>query len=127
MKMLRRSPLKKVSEKQRVKNKEKAEKSRRLHEWFIEIWKEREEFDNNGRGYVICFETGMKLYSDMYMDNSCCYSHILPKSKYPEFAMLGSNLVIVHPNCHTQYETFPEKAPKQFALKQELLNKLRNE
>jgi len=125
--MLKRSPIKKLSEKQRVKNQEKAEKSRRLHEWFIEIWKEREGFDKSGRGYVTCFETGKKLYSDYYMSNSCCYSHIIPKSKRPDLAMEDFNLQIVHPDAHAQYETFPEKAPKQFALKQELLNKLRNE
>ena len=118
--------MQKVSEKQKLKNKEKAEKSRKLHEWFLSIWDEREEIEN-GRRFVRCFETGVKLYRETYRQNSCVYSHILPKSRYEEFAMLGSNLVIVHPDAHAQYETFPEKAPKQFALKQELLNKLRNE
>lgn len=127
MKMLKRSPLKKVSEKQRVKNREKAEQTSKLHEWFLSVWDEREEQDSVGNRFVRCFETGKRLSRGYYRENSCCYSHILPKSKYPEFVMLGSNLVIVHPDAHAQYETFPEKAPKQFALKQELLNKLRNE
>jgi 5-methylcytosine-specific restriction endonuclease McrA len=124
--MLKRSPIKKISDKQRVKLKSKAEQTKKLHEWFLEVWKEREEFDSNGRGYVTCFETGKKLYSDYYMSNSCCYSHLIPKSKRPDLAMEDFNLKIVHPDCHAQYETFPEKAPKQYALRQELLNKLIN-
>jgi len=124
--MLKRSPIKKLSEKQRVKNQEKAEKSRKLHEWFLSVWDEREEMEN-GRRFVRCFETGVKLYRETYRQNSCVYSHIIPKSKRPDLATEDFNLQIVHPDAHAQYETFPEKAPKQFALKQELLNKLRNE
>lgn len=110
--MLKRSPIKKVSEKQRVKNQEKAEKSRILHEWFIQIWKEREGFDKNGRGYVTCFETGMKLYSDTYMNNSCCYHHLILKSKRPDLAFEPENLVIVTPEAHSQTHTDIDKTPK---------------
>jgi hypothetical protein len=91
-------------------------KSKIRHELFLEIWDERET-----NGYVTCFETGKKLKREIYRMNSACYSHILPKSKYPEYDLVKMNIEIVHPDAHGNYENNCEKAPNQCNRKKELL------
>lgn len=93
-----------------------------MREWFLKIWDEREEIDNNGNKFVKCFETGKRLNRDYYRLNSCCYSHLLSKSVYNQYKLCDFNLVIVHPDAHSQFETYPEKAPKQYELQKVLLN-----
>lgn len=88
------------------------------HRFFLELWDKREV-----NGYVICFETGKKLKRELYRKNMCCYSHILPKSKYPQYEFLEENVVIVHPDAHSQYERDCNKAPNQCMKKKELLEK----
>ncbi len=110
--------IKKISPKQLEKNKLKSLGTKKLHEWFLGIWDKREETDGNGNKFVTCFESGQKLFSRLYRNNSCCYSHLLPKSKWPDLAMEEENLVIVHPEWHEKMDT-----PKQTELREQLKQK----
>lgn len=105
---LKRTPIKKISEKQILKNKEKATNTRKLHEWFLSLWDK--VCDENGD--VRCFETGKLLKREYYMKNSCCYSHCFPKSTHSQFAMESWNVLIVHPDVHAQWELDRNKTPK---------------
>lgn len=39
------------------------------------------------------------------------FHHLLPKSKYPEFRHRFENIMILHPDCHSQAETDLDKVP----------------
>lgn len=110
--------IRKITEKQKEKNKLKALKTKDLHKWFLEMWDKREETDGNGNKFVTCFESGQILKRALYRTNSCCYSHLLPKSSYPDLAMIEENLVIVHPLWHEKMNT-----PKQSELREKLRKK----
>jgi hypothetical protein len=117
---MKRTKLKKFSEKGLAKRKEKTEITKKLHEFFLNLWDERELF-NGTLSYCKCEETGKILTREFYRENSCCYSHILSKSKYPELAFKKENIMIVSPDAHAQYELNPEKTPNQLKRKLELL------
>lgn len=91
-----------------------------LHIFFVDLWNEREE-----NGYIQCFETGRVMKRSRYRENWSVYSHILPKSKYPQYKFEKWNVKIVTPDAHTQYEVAPERAKKQYALRLELLEKIK--
>lgn len=91
----------------------KEKNTEELHKLFLQIWDERELKNENRIPYNLCFETSKILTREQYRENTCCYSHILPKSKYPEYAMARWNIRIVHPDAHTQYEGYAPKAPRQ--------------
>ena len=110
--------MKRVSDKQRERNKGKAGTTRLLHALFREIWDEREDFE----GACYCFETGVRLDGVRYRGNTCCYDHVLEKSKYPEYAMLRSNIVILHPDVHTRKGVNIDKLPKLKAYRDKLLS-----
>ena len=120
--------MRKVSEKQAVKNLLKKEQAEKMRAFFLSLWDKQEKtfILTNGTevSYVTCFESNTPLLRHMYRENSCCYSHILPKSIYPQYAFEEWNVKIVHPDDHAQYESFAEKAPKQWALKQQLLKQI---
>lgn len=118
-------PLRKYSAKGLIKKKEKTEKTKLMHQFFLELWDERELF-NGEIFYCKCEETGKMLTRQFYRGNSCCYSHILAKSTYPELAFMKENIMIVCPDAHAQYEANPEKTPKQLQRKKELLELLKN-
>lgn len=111
--------IRKVSEKQRQKNKEKAERTRRMHAWFREIWDEREDEG----GYCYCFETGRPLHGSTYRSNTCCYDHVLEKNEaaYPQYAFTKKNIIIVHPDTHNQKGMDIEKTPRIKAYRDKLL------
>lgn len=87
-----------------------------LQLFYVDLWDEREE-----NGYIQCFETGDWMSRKKYRENWSVYSHILPKSKYPQYKLSKWNVKIVTPTAHTQFEQFAEKAPKQYKLSKELL------
>jgi len=119
--------IKKVSEKQKVKKELKKEQSRLRHEMFLEIWDER-ELEENGVRFVRCFETNRVMLRDWYMENSCCYSHTLPKNKYPQYDLCKWNVEIILPDVHANWEMNQDKFPKLKARYEELLQKhLNNE
>lgn len=108
--------IRKVSEKQRKRNIEKAKNTEQLHKLFKEIWDSSE--DEAGNCY--CFESGRVLPGYIYRSNTCCYHHLLPKSKYPQYEMDKENIVILDPDIHTQVEVNIEKCPKVKRLLDEL-------
>lgn len=135
--MIKRTPLKrksysikKVSEKQKVKNELKKEQVEKRHQMFLEIWDEREETDSAGNKFVRCFETGKRMSREFYRENTCVYHHILEKSdsKFPQYDLVKDNIVILHFDVHNQVHTNIDKTPKVKAKYQELLQKhLNNE
>lgn len=120
---LKLNPPKKIqykSAKQKVKDVAKAERTKDLHEWFLTIWDGRRKSDERGF-YVECFESGEKLYEQYYKHNTCCYHHLIEKSKYPEYEFDSQNLIIIHPDIHTLTHSNIDKTPKI----KEKLNELR--
>lgn len=93
-------PIKKVSEKGKVKKEQKKEYTKKQFEFFLEIWKEREH---------ICFETGAYLGKEPL---STMFHHCLFKSSHPQFALLKENIVLLHPDVHSQVHTDSSKTPK---------------
>lgn len=120
------TPIKKISEKGKRKKQEKIAKTKILHEWFLELWDSRQLF-NGSIFYCRCEECGKMLTRQFYRGNSCCFSHILAKSSFPELALWDKNLMIVCPDCHALYESGSEKAVNQRERKKELLIKLKEE
>lgn len=102
--------MRKVSEKQRAKNRDKTARTEQLHRLFREIWDERE--DEAGNCY--CFESGRILPGYIYRGNTCCYDHVLEKNEraYPQYAMVKKNIIIVHPEVHQQKGKNIDKCPK---------------
>lgn len=100
--------IRKVSKKQKIKNEEKKLKTIALHKLFLEIWDERE--DPSGSCY--CFETGQELKGSIFRQNTCCYDHVLEKSKYPEYEFLKSNIIILHPDVHNSKGNNIDSTPK---------------
>lgn len=112
--------MKKVSDKQREKNKQKTEETIAMHRLFKEIWDEREDES----GYCYCFETGRAMHGSIFRSNSACYDHVLEKSKqaYPQYKMEKKNIIIVHPEVHAQKGNDIEKCPKIKRYRDELLS-----
>jgi hypothetical protein len=102
--------MRRVSPKKREANKLKAEETQRMHNWFREIWDEREDEE----GYCYCFETGTPMHGSRYRSNTCCYDHVLEKtdSQYPEYKFVKKNIVIILPEVHTLKGSNIDKTPK---------------
>lgn len=116
------NPLKsvnKITERQKEKNIIKKETTKKLHQFFLDLWDERA--DRNG--CVRCFETDIYMSYTIYKENSICYSHQLPKSKYPEYALDKNNILIVLPNVHANWEASQESCPKMLEYTKKLKKK----
>lgn len=111
--------IKKVSIQQKEKNVIKKETTKKLHKFFLDLWDERA--DKNG--CVRCFETDIYMSYTIYKENSICYSHQLPKSKYPEYALDKNNILIVLPNVHANWEASQESCPKMLEYTKKLKKK----
>lgn len=105
---------------------QKKQKTEEMHNFFLELWDEREEMDAMGRRYVVCFETGKKLYREVYRMNSCCYHHLILKSKRPDLALMEENIVIIHPSVHAQVHSDIDKTPKVKELTNLIKEKFEN-
>lgn len=116
---LNANPPKKIqykSAKQKIKDVNKAQRTKNLHNWFLEVWDKRREKDELGY-FVRCFESEQKLYENYYKFNTCCYHHLIEKSTHPEYEFEEENLVIIHPDIHTLTHHNIDKTPK---IKQKL-------
>ncbi len=118
-KVVSRKLIAKVSDKQKIKNEIKKEKTKELHEWFLKIWDATED----AGGYCYCFETGTRMHRSIYRTNTCCYHHPLEKAKYPQYATEEWNILIVLPTIHTQAHSNIDKTPRIKIYTQELKNK----
>ena len=87
-----------------------------MHEWFMYLFQQRAD----GHGFVKCFECGRNMHMSTYIGNTVCYSHLLEKAKYPQYAGDPENVVIVHPDCHNLYTMKPKEAKNQYKAMQEL-------
>lgn len=111
--------MRKISEKQKERNENKAKETKEMHQFFREIWDEREDEG----GYCYCFETGRAMHGSTYRSDTRCYDHVLEKGKasYPEYRMVKENIVIIHPNVHAQKGVNIDKCPKLKAYREKLL------
>lgn len=101
---------------------DKQKRTKELHQFFKKVWDKREDEDGN----CYCYETGRQLPFSHFRQNTCCYSHCFPKSKYPELEFEESNILIVHPDIHAQWESNPDKTPKMKKYFENLKEKLGN-
>lgn len=111
---LRLNPSKKIaykSAKQKIKDVEKKERTEKLHRWFLELFDKHCLEDENGK-YVICFESGKKLYEKYYKYNTSIYHHILEKNRYLEYEFEEWNIVFLSPEIHDQVHKNIDKTPK---------------
>lgn len=117
---MKRKFIKKISEKQREKNRIKAEKTAILHELFRKIWDEREDSE----GYCYCFETGQAMHGSQYRSNTACYDHVLEKNvaAFPQYAFTKKNIIIVHPDVHQQKGSDIDKVPRIKKYREYLLS-----
>lgn len=76
-------------------------------QFYDEVWNEREH---------VCFETGRPLEAI----NLLLFHHILPKAKYPQYRYEKWNIVLLHPDSHSQVETFIGRCPRVQALTEHL-------
>ncbi len=83
-----------------------------MHLWFAYLFEQR----MNTNGFVQCFECNKPLHESQYKDLSMCYSHILSKKLFPQFAGEAWNVQICCPDCHTLYSMRPTKATNQYNL-----------
>lgn len=111
--------IKKYSEKGLEKKKLKTETTKKLHQWFLDLWDKRA--DKNGN--VRCFETDITMSHTIYKENICCYSHQIPKSKRPDLAFKEDNLLIVLPDVHASWEANQENCPKMYEYTKKLKKK----
>ena len=116
---MKRTPLRKISERQKEKNIEKTSRTKKLHEFFLTIWDGKENED----GDCICYETGKILRRASFKGNSCTYHHILEKNIYPEYEFKEWNIVILHPEIHAQVHADIDRCPKIKELTEQLKKK----
>jgi len=114
-----KTPIKKISSKGIEKKKIKAETTKKLHQWFLDLWDKRA--DKNGN--VKCFETDILMSHTIYKYNSCCYSHQISKSKFPNLAFEEDVVLIVLPDVHANWESNQEKCPKMLEYTKKLKKK----
>jgi hypothetical protein len=112
---------------------EKKEEVAKMLNLFFKIWDKRENYRTSIDKETLeekgcfCFETGKWLSSNKYKLLTTCYHHILEKEKYPEYALLEENIIILHPDVHQLVHQNIDKTPKVKALRQELYEKHLND
>ncbi len=108
------------SGKSQEKKDQEAEQRRKLHEWFFQVWDQRE--DSNG--YCYCFETGIRMPRGLYRDNLAVYDHVLEKNNgaFPQYKFTKKNIVIVLPYIHNAKGTNIELTSKILEYKNYLLD-----
>lgn len=86
------------------------QKNAEMHDdyFYAELWDDREHK---------CFETNVML---PHVPLNMFFHHILPKAKYPQYRHEKWNIVLLHPDVHSQVETFIDKCPRVKALTEHL-------
>lgn len=116
-----RKPIKKISDKKKIERVQEKIDSKKMHEWFLQVWDKTEDAD----GYCYCFETRTKMHRNQYRNNSCCYHHVLEKGseKYEKYKLEEWNLAIILPDVHNQVHSNIDKTPRIKILTEELKSK----
>lgn len=109
--MLKRTRLKRVSLKQRLKIEQKKEITKRDHETYREIWKDRPH---------TCIESGRGLGKEPL---TTYFHHLLKKETFPQYRWEKWNIVILSPEMHGNAESDLDKVPKVKELYLEALEK----
>lgn len=94
----------------------KKEEREKMFNLFKEIWDEREDV----MGYCYCYETGEVLPGWLYRSNIACYDHVLEKSSYPQYRLNKKNIIIVHPDVHSQRHLNIDKCPNTKLYREKL-------
>ena len=109
---LKRKPIKRkpISPQKKQESKEDIEKMYLLFEkhWNSKVHK--------------CENCGCNIYGE---NLSIYHHHILPKSKYEEFALNIKNLILLCLKCHTEVESSKYKFPEINKRREQLLNKFK--
>lgn len=109
--MLRRTPLKKQSEKNKLSKKEATERTYRLHKWLLSLWKKLPKVKE-------CTSCGKRIWGDFL---TLYFDHLLPKKKYPQFEFEEKNIYFCCADCHTKKENgFPTDKHKEAIEKAKL-------
>jgi hypothetical protein len=110
--------IRKISDKQRKRNQDKGELTKQLHSLFLDIWDDRED----PQGNCYCYETGKILPRGIYRNNTCCYDHVLEKSKYKEYTLVKKNILILDPQVHSNKTKNIDSTPRIKKYKEYLLD-----
>lgn len=81
--------IKKISEKQKIKNQDKKEKTILRHEMFLNIWKKLKNKN--------CWSCNKYLGKE---PSPAFFDHLIEKSKHPELDLVEENIFICCENCH---------------------------
>lgn len=101
---MKRTRLRRFSEKSLEKRKEKAENTKKIHLAMYEWW-------NKFGEYKRCMSCGKLLPREFSTAN---VDHLLSKSKYPEYSLDTDNFFLCCLDCHTRKENgFPSDKHKE--------------
>lgn len=103
--------IKKISDKGKIAKEKKKENTKKLHEWFYEIWKNEPHFSEL---------SGLPLGS---VFSTCYYHHILPKSRYKGAEFDRENIIILTFEEHQEVESNPTKFEKINIIREKLKEK----
>ena len=102
--LMKRTRLKKYSEKSLERRKEKVENTKKIHLAMYEWWK---RFGN----YKRCMSCNRLLPMEFSTAN---VDHLLSKSKYPDYSLDENNFFLCCLECHTKKENgFPTEKHKE--------------
>jgi hypothetical protein len=113
---MRKSTLKKRSEKKVKEVLDNKKEQEMMHRFFMDIWNSMRPEQR------VCYETGDKVHDPSTVN----FHHVLYKERYPEYKFSKWNIVLVSWRAHDQTHTDDTKTPKIHALKESLLRKHKN-
>ncbi|HJT72654.1 MAG TPA: hypothetical protein VJ720_01525 [Chitinophaga sp.] len=108
MALKRYKPFNRISARRLASMQEKKELIQKDHDFFMEIWEERD-----GR----CEVTGEFLGEPL----STMFHHLLPKADYPQYRYCKWNILLVKPDIHAMIESDISKVPMAQTKTRELL------
>ena len=118
----------KMSEKQIFKMTLKKQLIDEDRKFYTEVWTKRFFIENKDvpNTYKMLIKPTCEVCGDRLSDepNLMYFHHILEKRNYPNLRHVKENIAIVCPECHSMYETFPDKVPYLVDKRNQLLKKL---
>lgn len=101
-KPLKKSHIKKISDKGKEKKKQKAELKKQMFEEFRNFY--------NNHETKTCYECDKFIHESVF--SSMNVHHVLPKSRYPEYTLEHWNFLLLCPYHHQRCEQDITKTPK---------------